>query len=122
MANTSRAVNTEQSKRLLILNPSPKVSRIIVRMIRRRKSMKHAIRILCGLLLVTLLTSANIWAQATAQISGLVHDQTGAVLPGVEITATQTATGVVRTGLTNEAGAYTLSNLATGPYRIEVSL
>ena len=84
--------------------------------------MKHAIRILCGLLLVTLLTSANIWAQATAQISGLVHDQTGAVLPGVEITATQTATGVVRTGLTNEAGAYTLSNLATGPYRIEVSL
>ena len=34
------------------------------------KSMKHAIRILCGLLLVTLLTSANIWAQATAQISG----------------------------------------------------
>src|SRR6266404_6795731 len=28
----------------------------------------------------------NAWAQATAQIAGTVKDQTGAVLPGVEIT------------------------------------
>ena len=35
----------------------------------------------------------NVWAQATAQISGTVRDQSGAVLPGVEVTATQTETG-----------------------------
>ena len=32
---------------------------------------------------------AGLWAQATAQISGTVRDQSGAVLPGVEVTASQ---------------------------------
>ena len=36
------------------------------------------------------------WAQATAQIAGVVKDASGAVLPSVEIKATQTATGAVR--------------------------
>ena len=39
------------------------------------------------------LSAGNIWAQATAQIAGTVKDQTGAVLPGVEVTATQNETG-----------------------------
>src|SRR5438094_7392646 len=62
-------------------------------------------------LLFFVLTSSTIWAQATAQISGAVRDQTGAVLPGVEITARQTETGVTRMTVTNETGAYVLSNL-----------
>ena len=41
--------------------------------------------------------SLDAWAQATAQIAGVVKDASGAVLPGVEIKATQTATGAVRT-------------------------
>ena len=52
----------------------------------------------------TLLT-VNLWAQATAQISGTVRDQSGAVLPGVEVTATQTETGIIRTTITNETGS-----------------
>ena len=62
------------------------------------------------------------WAQATAQIGGTVRDQSGAVLPGVEITATQTETGLVRKTITNETGSYVLSNLALGPYRLEAGL
>ena len=62
------------------------------------------------------------WAQATAQITGTVRDQTGAVLPGVEITATQTETGIARSTITNETGSYVLPNLATGPYRLEAAL
>src|SRR5437868_12889070 len=62
------------------------------------------------------------WAQATAQISGTVKDQTGAVLPGVEVTATQTDTGIPRTAVTNETGSYVLPNLSIGPYRLEASL
>src|SRR5207248_2956917 len=62
------------------------------------------------------------WAQATAQISGTVRDPSGAVLPGVEIRATQTETGVARTTVTNETGSYALPNLPTGPYRIEAGL
>ena len=59
---------------------------------------------------------------STGQISGRVTDASGAVLPGVSVTATQTETQTVRTTVTNEVGAYTLPNLAVGPYRLEASL
>ena len=59
---------------------------------------------------------------ATAQISGTVKDQSGAVLPGTEITATQTETGAVRMTLSDETGSYVLPNLPVGPYKLEVSL
>jgi hypothetical protein len=62
------------------------------------------------------------WAQATAQISGSVKDQTGAVLPGAEVTATQTATGAKRTAVSDETGSYILQNLSIGPYTIEAAL
>ena len=62
------------------------------------------------------------WAQSTAQISGTVADQTGAVLPGVEVTATQAETGFTRTVVSNETGSYVLPNLPVGPYRLEAGL
>src|SRR5438445_381722 len=65
---------------------------------------------------------ATVWAQGTAQITGTVKDQSGAVLPGVEITATQTDTGIARTAVTNETGSYVLPNLALGPYRVDAAL
>src|SRR5689334_24812521 len=67
-------------------------------------------------------TSGEVRAQATAQISGTVKDQSGAVLPGVEVTATQTQTGIARMTVTNETGTYALSNLPIGPYRLEATL
>src|SRR5205085_5940874 len=76
---------------------------------------------LAAVLLACVLTT-TVWGQATAQISGTVKDQSGAVLPGVEVTATQTDTGIVRTTVTNETGSYVLSNLATGPYKLEAAL
>ena len=54
--------------------------------------------------LLGFMTSGVILAQGTAQISGAVQDSSGAVLPGAEITATQTETGVSRTTITNETG------------------
>ena len=74
-----------------------------------------------GMLFVTL-SGGSVWAQATAQISGTVKDQTGAVLPGVEVTVTQTDTAASRTAVTNETGSYVLSNLPIGPYRLEAGL
>ncbi len=67
-------------------------------------------------------TCGNLWAQASAQITGTVRDQSGAVLPGVEITATQTDTSISRSAVTNETGSYVLPNLAVGPYRFEAAL
>src|SRR5438094_2502364 len=68
------------------------------------------------------LTTGLVWAQATAQINGTVKDPSGAVLPGVEITATQIDTGVSRKTVTNETGTYILPDLAVGPYRLEAAL
>jgi hypothetical protein len=73
-----------------------------------------------GILL--LITASTVWAQSTAQIGGTVKDQSGAILPGVEVTVTQTDTGVKRTATTDETGTYVLPNLPIGPYRLEASL
>ena len=73
----------------------------------------------CAMLL---LSGAPLSAQATAQLNGIVRDASGAVLPGVTVTVTQTDTGFTRTTVTDGSGAYVMPNLPTGPYRLEVSL
>jgi len=62
-----------------------------------------------------------LWGQATSQIQGVVLDPAGAAVPGAEIKATQTDTGVVRTTNSGADGTYALANLAIGPYRVEGS-
>ena len=75
-----------------------------------------------ALMISTCVASTNVWAQATAEISGTARDQSGAVLPGVEIRVTQTETGGIRNSVTNETGSYVLPNLPIGPYKLEASL
>src|SRR5206468_9568432 len=82
----------------------------------------NALFSLCALMVVLSITCVDAWAQATAQIAGTVKEQTGAVLPGVEVMATQTDTGIARSAVTNETGSYVLPNLAIGPYRLEATL
>src|SRR5687767_12956242 len=84
--------------------------------------MKRLLRVVLSGLVISCIGCSVLWAQATAQISGTVKDQSGAVLPGVEVTATQTDTGISRQTITNETGSYILPNVAVGPYRIEATL
>jgi hypothetical protein len=84
--------------------------------------MKRAFLCLTMVGLISVLSCGAAWAQATAQISGTARDQSGAVLPGVDITATQTETGITRTTVTNETGLYVLPNLAIGSYKLEAGL
>src|SRR6266436_3159758 len=83
--------------------------------------MKLLSKVFVAVILVCL-TSTGLWAQATAQINGSVKDQSGAVLPGVEIAVTQTDTGAKRAVVTDETGSYILANLPLGPYRLEAAL
>src|SRR5580704_15248466 len=84
--------------------------------------MKRSILSIALVTLVGVVACANALAQGSAQISGTVKDQSGAVLPGVEVTATQTETGIARAAVSNETGLYVLPNLAIGPYRLEAML
>jgi len=65
---------------------------------------------------------APLWGQtgASAQISGLVSDPSGAIVPNAKVTATHVATGLVRTTLSGSDGLYELPNLPVGSYRLEV--
>ena len=56
-----------------------------------------------------------------AQISGVVTDQTGAVIPNAQIKATQAESGETRTTVSSSTGSYVLPNLPVGPYRLEVT-
>ena len=71
---------------------------------------------------VVLLAAAPGWAQATAQLAGTVRDESGAVLPGVSVGMIQIDTGFTRSVVTEADGDYVMSNLPTGPYRLEISL
>ncbi len=84
--------------------------------------MTRCLRVFSVAALTLCLTSGVAWAQATAGLAGRVTDESGAVLPGVTVTATQTDTGVTRTTVTESTGGWVMSNLPTGPYRLEVSL
>ena len=70
-------------------------------------------------LCVTLLFAADATAQqATARIVGTVTDAQGAVVPGVEITVTNTATNVSTATTSGRDGFYQVLNLPIGTYRI----
>jgi hypothetical protein len=61
-------------------------------------------------------------AQVSASIGGTVSDPTGALIPGVEVTATNVNTGINTTQVTNEAGAYSMPSLQPGNYRLSAAL
>ena len=59
---------------------------------------------------------------SNATLSGTVSDSAKALIPGVTISATNTETGVVTTGITNESGTYSLSGLLPGVYKVTAEL
>ena len=65
----------------------------------------------------------NLWAQATqvSQIGGTVQDASGFAVPEAQIVVTNTDTGITRKVDTAADGAYIVSNLPPGPYRLEVA-
>src|SRR5438094_143718 len=59
---------------------------------------------------------------STATIAGVVQDASGAVIPGVSITAKNVETGVTRTATSDEGGRYTIPELTVGDYEVEAQL
>ena len=57
-----------------------------------------------------------------ATVTGLVTDNSGAAVPGVAVTATNQATNVDYTGVSNEAGAYVITGVPIGTYVVRSEL
>jgi len=88
--------------------------------IRRGEIMKTFL-VASALLVLALSTSG--FAQTTnATLGGTVSDSSGALIPGVVVTATNTQTGIVSTALSNETGAYNFPSLQTGTYKVTAEL
>src|SRR5688572_3325320 len=80
---------------------------------------------ICYVFLSTLLAAIlcqPVWSQGTASLSGIVRDTSGAVIPGVEVTATNLATNASRSTLSNETGSYLFAQMPPGTYRLEFKL
>ena len=73
--------------------------------------------ILC---VVLLLSGSPLNAQVQNGINGTVTDLSGAVVPGAQVTATNTATGVVASAVTSSVGSFTIVGLIPGDYSVAV--
>jgi hypothetical protein len=72
--------------------------------------------------LATLVAAAAPAQETTATLTGTVADPTGAVLPGVVVTARNTATGWEKQVVTTDAGRYVVPFLPVGPYDVTFAL
>ena len=71
-------------------------------------------------LLLCVCFSVPTFAQSTyATVTGTVEDPSRALLPGVTVTATNNATGVVSNAVSNESGAYNMTSLLPGTYTVQ---
>ena len=78
---------------------------------------------LSALLSVSLAAPAIAQSQAAnGAIEGTVSDTSGAVLPGVNVTISNTETGAERSLITNEKGIYRAPLLTLGTYRVVAEL
>ncbi len=79
-------------------------------------------RIFWILAICLFLASLGMAQTTTATLSGVLTDETGAVLPGAQVTVSNTATGLRRTVTTDAAGRFMASQLPPGPYEVIATL
>ena len=84
------------------------------------KNRATAVVTFLGVALVVLLslTGEGRAQVAGATLTGTITDKSGAVVPNVQISVTNTATGVTTKATTDSAGLYTAPNLVPGSYEV----
>lgn len=81
----------------------------------------YPVQIIAALALLLYLPVPRALAQTqTASVTGLVKDQSGAVVPGAQVGTINVATGIRNATRTNSGGYYTFSLLPPGNYRMTV--
>ena len=88
-------------------------------------ALMHRVRRVCAAILTTLLVSGALPGAAqetTGTLTGVVTDQTGALLPGVSVVVRHVQTGRSREFVTNEVGRYNAQLLQPGTYEVTFNL
>lgn len=75
----------------------------------------------CALACIALISSAVAQATATAALSGIVSDETGAVMSHAKIKLTNSSTLIAQQVETNGSGAFAFPALAPGHYTVQAS-
>jgi hypothetical protein len=83
--------------------------------------MFHKIRIVTPFLVLGILVSATAYSQ-TGSLRGYVRDESGAVVPGVTVTATSEALMRPASAVTDGTGLYRILNLPPGTYTLTFEL
>jgi hypothetical protein len=71
--------------------------------------------------LIFVLACAGAFAQANSDVTGIITDQTGAVVPDASITLTDPATGIVKSTVSSGTGLYDISGLNAANYNMKVT-
>src|SRR5689334_2991744 len=79
-------------------------------------------RVITATLLLTLALSGYAFGQVNAVLTGTVSDASGALIPGVEVTAKNINTGITDTRITNETGSFAFPSLQPGTYTLSAAL
>jgi hypothetical protein len=86
------------------------------------KAITSACMLLLGFMVSIGLAPARLSAQTdTGGIAGTVSDTTGAVMPAVKITATNTENGLVLNAISNDAGEYRILAVPRGNYKVDAA-
>ena len=84
----------------------------------------HALAVTMRALLVLVVLVFGIMnvavAQSAATVDGIVHDQTGALIPKAKIKLTNTLSGAERVTISNSTGVFSISGLGTGDYLLVI--
>src|ERR1700749_1414054 len=91
---------------------------------RSRQTFRQLCRSRWGLLFIAaiflVLSAPAARAQTTAQLTGTVQDNSGAMIPGAQVTLTDQATGIPRVVQTNRQGLYAFPSLVPGTYNVKI--
>ena len=82
---------------------------------------RRSLRSFAGAVTLLLVSAALVLGQAsyTAQVRGVVKDQSGAMIPGATVTITNDATGISGTAQSDDHGFYILTGLRPAGYTIK---
>src|SRR5438128_977890 len=108
------------------LRPMVRLNELISKrgiVMRMRTDLHVLVRVGTAIVGLIALASCLVFAQgSTGAISGVVRDASGAVIPGVTVTAKHIESGLTRTSVSSETGGYNLQLLPVGAYEITTEL